>query len=137
MRLIDWQIIKVGSPVCDLSYCLYSGASKKVFDNLNHYLKIYYDSFSSFLRELGSDPDKLFPFSVLEEHWRKYSRWGMIMSFSILRMKLTHKEDIIDLADGISEEELTSAFSKTKFYEEDYNKRVRGLVSHMFEVDAL
>ncbi|KAJ3638559.1 hypothetical protein MTP99_001912 [Tenebrio molitor] len=137
MRLIDWQIIKVGSPVCDLSYCLYSGASKKVFDNLNHYLKIYYDSFSSFLRELGSDPDKLFPLSVLEEHWRKYSRWGMIMSFSILRMKLTHKEDIIDLADGISEEDLTSAFSKTKFYEEDYNKRVRGLVSHMFEVDAL
>ncbi|RZC42290.1 EcKinase, DUF1679, and/or APH domain containing protein [Asbolus verrucosus] len=137
IRLIDWQIIKVGSPVCDLSYCLYSGASKKVFDNLNEYLKIYYDSFSSFVRELGSDPEKLFPFDALKEHWKKYSRFGMIMALTILRMKLTNKEDLIDFRDDFEMDEIVSIVAKSRFCEEDYNKRIRGLLWHMSELDAL
>ncbi|KAJ3659962.1 hypothetical protein Zmor_011623 [Zophobas morio] len=137
MRLLDFQLIKVGSPVCDLSYCLYSGASKKVFDNLNEYLQIYHDSLSSFVRELGSDPERLFPFSVLKEHWRKYARWGMIMSFAILKMKLINKEDLVDLTDGYDMDELVDVFANVKFNEEDYNKRIRGLLWHMYEVEAL
>ena len=121
----------------DLSYCLYSGASKKVFDNLNEYLQIYHDSLSSFVRELGSDPERLFPFSVLKEHWRKYARWGMIMSFAILKMKLINKEDLVDLTDGYDMDELVDVFANVKFNEEDYNKRIRGLLWHMYEVEAL
>ncbi|XP_015836997.2 uncharacterized protein LOC107397414 [Tribolium castaneum] len=137
IRLIDWQLMKSGSPVCDLSYCLYSGASKQIFDNLDHYLRIYHDSFSDCVTELGSDPHKLYPFEALKADWKKYAKFGMIMSFSILRMKLTHKEDIIDLTDGFEMDEINEVFANMKFNETDYYSRIRGLVRHMFEIGAL
>jgi thiamine kinase-like enzyme len=59
MRLLDLQFVKVGSPVCDLSYCFYSGASTADFNDLDKYLRIYYDSFSSFLTEVGADPKEI------------------------------------------------------------------------------
>ncbi|XP_044264863.1 uncharacterized protein LOC123011482 [Tribolium madens] len=136
IRLIDWQLMKSGSPVCDLSYCLYSGASKRVFDNLDHYLRIYHDSFSGCVRELGSDPG-LYPFEALKADWRKYAKFGMIMSFGILRMKLTNKEDIIDLTDDFNMDEFGEVFSKLRFNEKDYYSRIRGLVRHMHEIGAL
>ena len=137
MRLIDFQLMFVGTPVCDLSYCLYSGASKKVFDNLNDYLEVYYDSFSSFVKSLGSDTEKLFPFSALKDHWKKYSRFGLIMALAVIKMKLTHSEDIVDLTDDIEMDQFAEIMAKQKFDAESYNKRVRGLLWHMSEVGAL
>ncbi|KAJ3659965.1 hypothetical protein Zmor_011626 [Zophobas morio] len=137
VRLIDFQVLRAGSPVCDLSYCLYSGASKKIFDNLNDYLKIYYNSFSSFVKSLGSDPEKLFPFEALEDQWKKYAKFGMMVSLSIIRMKLINTEDVVDLTDELEVDQFADALAKQKFDEETYRKRTRELLWHMSEVDAL
>ena len=137
MRLIDFQVLRAGSPVCDLSYCLYSGASKKIFDNLNDYLKIYYNSFSSFVKSLGSDPEKLFPFEALEDQWKKYAKFDMMVSLSIIRMKLINTEDVVDLTDDLEVDQFADALAKQKFDEETYRKRTRELLWHMSEVDAL
>ncbi|RZC37343.1 EcKinase, DUF1679, and/or APH domain containing protein [Asbolus verrucosus] len=112
MRLLDWQFIKIGSPVCDLSYCLYSGAPKEILDSLDTFLKIYYDNFSSFLKELGSDPEKLFPYEALKDHWKKYSRFGMSMAIIMWKVKLVEDE-------------------------ETYQRTIRQLLQHMSEIDVL
>ena len=135
MRLIDFQVLRVGSPVCDLSYCLYSGASKKVLDNLSVFLKVYYGSFSSFVKSMGSDPEKLFPFSALMDHWKKYSRFGLIVSLTVIKEKLTPSEDVIDLTDALEMD--GHVLTKQKFDEDGYRKRIRELLLHMCEVDAL
>ncbi|RZB40183.1 EcKinase domain containing protein [Asbolus verrucosus] len=77
MRLIEWKIIQVVSLVCNLSYSLHSGTWKDVFDNLKEYLKIYYGSFSWFLRKLVSGSEKLFPFEAFKKHWKKYAKFGI------------------------------------------------------------
>ena len=138
MRLLDLQLMKTGSPVCDLSYCLYSGASKSVFDNLEKYLKTYYDSLSSTLHEFGLNPEKIFPFHVLKEHWKKYARFGMIMALMVINLKCTDKEDLIDFTDDfqldMNEQEMADFL---KFNEDDFKVRVKELLKHLCEVDAL
>ena len=137
MKLIDWQLMMVGSPVCDLSYFLYCGSSKKMFDNLNEYLHVYYESFSSTLKKLGRNPKALFPFSVLKQHWQKYSKWGMIMACVLLKLKLTNDDDCLNLTDGYEINEMSEVFANVKFDEADFGKRVREILWHMSEIDAL
>ncbi|KAJ3659971.1 hypothetical protein Zmor_011631 [Zophobas morio] len=138
IRLLDLQLVKTGSPVCDLSYCLYSGASKEIFDNLDKYLKIYYDSLSTTLNEFGLESEKIFPFHVLKEHWKMYAKFGMIMSLVILRMKCTNKEDLIDFTDDFEKDMTEEQMAKLlKFNEDDFKVRVKDLLKHLCEIEAL
>ncbi|KAJ3649624.1 hypothetical protein Zmor_021355 [Zophobas morio] len=131
------KVIDMRFPVKDLSYCLYSGASKKELDSYNEYLKVYYESCSSFLRNLGSDPLKLFPFEILKEHWKKYSKFGMIISLPILKMQETKKEDIIDFSGEVDENKIKNMVSQAKFNEEGFKKRIKEVLQHMTEIGVL
>jgi hypothetical protein len=131
MRLLDLQFVKVGSPVCDLSYCFYSGASTADFNDLDKYLRIYYDSFSSFLTEV------VFPFEALKQHWKKYAMFGVCMAFLVLKLKATEQEDIIDLTDDFDESDMSEMIANLKFNQDDYKKNVRELIYHLNEIDVL
>ena len=77
IKLIDFQLCQDNSPIHDLSYFFYSGASKKDFDDLDNYLKIYYHSFSDFAKELGTNLDELFSFETLKQEWKEsYEAWN-------------------------------------------------------------
>ncbi|RZC41667.1 EcKinase domain containing protein, partial [Asbolus verrucosus] len=84
--------------------------------NLDYYLKIYYKSFSSFLKKLGSEPEKLFPFEALKEHWKKYAKFGMIMALNILQIKMTDKNDFVDFSDR-ADSEISDTPPNVKFDE--------------------
>ena len=86
---------------------------------------------------MGNDPEKLFPFSALKDQWKKYSRFGLIVSLAIIRMKLTNTEDILDLTDNVEIDQMVDIMAKQKFDEEGYRKRMRELLWHMCELDAL
>lgn len=79
IKLIDFQLAYVSSPVNDLSHIFYSGASKTEMAKLNEYLEVYYSSFASFVEELGADPLKIYPFEALKADWKKYASRGLIM----------------------------------------------------------
>ena len=89
------------------------------------------------MKSLGSDPEKLFPFEALEDQWKKYAKFGMMVSLSIIRMKLINTEDVVDLTDELEVDQFADALAKQKFDEETYRKRTRELLWHMSEVDAL
>lgn len=95
MKLVDFQIVRLGTPVHDLSYFFYTGGSKALFDKLDDYLKIYHDSLSKNLRELGSDPEKLYPFKQLKNDWKNYARFGVILSLLLVKVKLLQKKMLI------------------------------------------
>ncbi|RZC37726.1 EcKinase and/or DUF1679 domain containing protein, partial [Asbolus verrucosus] len=77
MRFLDFQLSRVGSPVIDLSYFLYSCADEEVLNNFDSILKVYHSSISDCLSELGCDPETAFPFKKLKEHWREYGKFGL------------------------------------------------------------
>ncbi|XP_050296870.1 uncharacterized protein LOC126736524 isoform X2 [Anthonomus grandis grandis] len=93
-KILDFQLIRDSTPVHDLSYFFYSGASKKDLDKLDEYLDLYYDTFSKFSRELGSDPEKLLPYEALLADWNTASLLGLLMSIILWQIKLVPREVI-------------------------------------------
>lgn len=127
--ILDWQLARVGSPALDLGYFIFTGTSKELRDK--HYKSLiqqYYDSFSSYLRELGSDPDKLFPFDVLQEHLKKYSVYGLYMAMLVLIIIISDTEEIPDVHNVASNENVIDKFNFEPKNLENYNARIRGIV---------
>lgn len=93
MAHIDWQKIRSGIPVIDLSYFFYSLAPKEALDNLEDYLRIYHCELSEHLRKLGSKPDIVYPFPVFNQQWKQHGKFGYYMAFLLMRTMLCARDD--------------------------------------------
>ncbi|KXJ79322.1 hypothetical protein RP20_CCG001259 [Aedes albopictus] len=98
IRLLDWQIARYASPVLDLMYFLFTASTKRLRDqHYETFLNVYHQSLSDFLRRLGSDPEKLFPRTALDEQLRQFGRFGLLMAVMLLPIITTKSEDVPDL----------------------------------------
>lgn len=131
---MDWQISRAASPVLDLSYFFYVNSSKEIVDNLDDYLKIYYESFQEHMKRLGCDANAHFPFSKLEEHWKLYSRYGLILCLIVIRIMISDDEELpdlvesIDLSDNVME---TMSFKSSR--EDEYIDRMKHILNHFIK----
>ncbi|XP_023312538.1 uncharacterized protein LOC111692681, partial [Anoplophora glabripennis] len=138
VRFLDFQLVRLGSPVCDLSYCLYSGGTKETFDDLDHLLQIYHDSLSENIRAYGCDPDELYPLKALKDDWKVYFHWGVRFGFSVWRGKLVYDDEVLDLTDVATEDgENVQKFTDTKFDEKTFKERTRDIILHLYENNLL
>ncbi|KAF5274132.1 hypothetical protein FQR65_LT04530 [Abscondita terminalis] len=72
--LLDWQLSVFANPMVDVSIFIWICTDQKLRDQ--HYFDLiesYYDSFSSFLLELGGDLEKSYPRTVFDKHLKQYS----------------------------------------------------------------
>lgn len=71
---VDWQVIRFVSPVTDLLYAIFIGSDKD-FRRKEHQrlIKFYYDTLSTQIRRLGSDPNNVYPYSVFQEHLKRFA----------------------------------------------------------------
>ncbi|KAJ8926031.1 hypothetical protein NQ315_009886, partial [Exocentrus adspersus] len=137
VRFLDFQLTKEGSPCCDLSYCLYSGASKEILDDFYYYLQIYHDSLSETLRAFGCNPDELFPFKELKNDWKKYCKLGVFMALVVWKIKLTHQSEVKDIADLVEEKTKGKQVTPPGYDKEAYEKISRDLILHLYDNDFL
>ncbi|XP_008195690.1 uncharacterized protein LOC103313645 [Tribolium castaneum] len=96
---LDFQLSRLASPVYDLSYFLFCCLSEKEAENFDEIIDVYYESFCSFVKKLGSDPDKVFPYEELLNQWKKFSLFGLVMMPNILRACVQDKDEVKDLAE--------------------------------------
>lgn len=134
MTLIDFQQTSSGSPVLDLSYCLYAGASGDALEKLDCYLKIYHDSLSSILKEFNLDTEKIYTIHTLKNEWRKYCKFGFAMSIMLWRVKLV-EEDLIPDFSKCEDDEIIQPFKLAEDKENEYKQIMRDLVLHMYKND--
>lgn len=81
MRILDWQICRIGSPVLDLSMFFMTSTTKELRDfHYNELIAEYYASVSDTIRICGSDPERLFSFEHLQHDLRKYGKFGLKMA---------------------------------------------------------
>ena len=88
---------------------------------------------------IGSDPEKLFPYETMQEHFRKFGRYGLILAAALLPMITTEEGNKIDLDEAANDvannqdsdvfENLISEKSRNKF-----NKRMRDVVIDMIRL---
>lgn len=101
--MLDWQIVRISSPVTDLSYLLFTGTDKET--RANHYdqfLTLYYKTLYSSVAKMDINLDDYFPESVYREHIRKHMKYGLIMSFTILPLTLSNKGEAMDITEIVN-----------------------------------
>lgn len=133
MVLIDFQLSRLGSPGADLAYFLYTCSDGKLREQ--HYeelMKHYHNVFSNFLLELGSDPQKLFPYEIFIEHVKKFSAYGILMALMVLHLMLSDTDEIPDL----SNEELDfEAFNYESRNVSVYLARVKDIIRDVLKYE--
>ncbi|KAJ8957799.1 hypothetical protein NQ314_006474 [Rhamnusium bicolor] len=130
VAILDWQMSSLRSPVFDISYLVYSTGSGVELEKFDELLEFYYDSFSNFLKELGSNAEEIFPYSSLKEHWRKYALFGLLMAILCLPIILCDKEDVVAFED-LKEDQNFSEMITFNVKEKDLcYQRIKNIVSH-------
>ncbi|XP_063225451.1 uncharacterized protein LOC134532680 [Bacillus rossius redtenbacheri] len=101
--LLDLQVSRYSSPVTDIAYFLYCCTERSVRrEAYKSLLSDYYNSFSQFLRLLGSDPEQMFPYSAFKEQESRFSHFGLLMALFVLPIFTAASEDTPDM-DNIGE----------------------------------
>lgn len=86
---------------------------------------------------MGSDPEKLFPRSALDEHLIKFGKFGFIMAMLLMPIVLSQAEDVPDL-DELSQQMESRSEVKGHFSSEDtvnrFNSRMREVIVDMVKL---
>lgn len=93
---------------------------------------VYNDSFF----RLGSDPEKLFPFSLMQEQLRKCGTYGLVTALQVQPVLTSDQGSGVDLdeaAVSMTRDKDTKAFDSfmPKKSNDKFNKRMRGVVADM------
>lgn len=93
--LLDFQSVRYASPATDLSHNFFISCGHDLRSNhFEDLVKIYHDSLSAYLSELGSDPKKLFPFEALEDQLKKFSAYGAAIALRFLPIYTSQGDDV-------------------------------------------
>ncbi|KAF7273067.1 hypothetical protein GWI33_014194 [Rhynchophorus ferrugineus] len=142
VKLIDFQLVRGSTPVHDLSYFFYSGASKKDFDNIEHYLQLYHGSFSEVCLLFGEDPKELFPLETLRSDWKQYALLGLLMGIQLWQVKLVAKERMQEVFKEIEdckekEQKVWANLMEAVYDTEEFKERARALLVHGIEYGVI
>lgn len=102
-------------------------------DEVDKYLRLYYSSFSDFLKELGSDPEKVLPFEIFMEHWKRYRRYGLALGLFGFRFMLSEDDETVTL----KKDEYAAGFLREMANQEEQDRRVTDVVKHFVENGVL
>lgn len=95
--MVDFQLLRLTSPVIDISYYLCTSTNADIHARFNDLLHVYYNALATFLTKLGSDPKKLFTFDDLEDQFRQFGKFGLIFSPILVGVMVSDSKDIIDM----------------------------------------
>lgn len=89
------------------------------------------------LYRLGSDPEKVFPYSALEDQLRKFAKYGLTFASFFLPI-FTSGMDAQALTDDIqNENNNNNNNSNSPQISDDCKKRIRDIVADMFRLGYL
>ncbi|XP_018568333.1 uncharacterized protein LOC108908702 [Anoplophora glabripennis] len=135
---LEWQLSKMGSPVLDLSYFFFVCSSKEMFYDYKSYLKIYYETLSENLRKLSCDPENIFPYMLLERHWKTYAKFGLYMGLIVITLMLSEVEEAPIVKDVVKNgETIFDIFNYEGIHVNEFNKRILNIVTFMAEHELI
>lgn len=84
---------------------------------------------------LGSDPDKIFPETLMKEHLRKFAKFGLIMALWMLAATTCDSSTKINLDESCERFEDGKKIDKNPFISnrslETFTSRMRGVIADM------
>lgn len=134
VKILDFQLIMLASPVYDLSYHLYSTGSELEFQQYPKLIRAYYESLSTCLKQLGCDPAVEFSLNELNEHWKLYSLYGMLIGMVALTFALSDQDNAINF-ETADEQKIKEMYEDVK--KKNYARmasRILPAIRHYFHV---
>lgn len=132
--LIDYQMCRVHSPVLDLSYLFYGCADVELLPRLNEFLNIYYQTVKKCLAMFELDVENVYPWTKLLEHWKRYSKYGFIVSFLMRVLMLSTADESPDLSLAAKKDgDVMMAFLYKMKREHEYNETMKAIVKHYID----
>ncbi|KAB0793312.1 hypothetical protein PPYR_12932 [Photinus pyralis] len=129
--IIDWQTACIGSIAFDIAYFMFlctSGSFRKLhYTNL---LRDYYQSLTSLLIGLGSDPEALIPYSAVLSELRQFAKLALYKMVWIASLNMIKAQDIPDIF-NLDEEQIEKHLSSVP--NEAYVKKIRDIISDFVE----
>ncbi|KAM3958710.1 uncharacterized protein ACR2FA_007234 [Aphomia sociella] len=97
-KIIDFQLSRCASPVLDITFVIYACTSQDMRDKYyDELMKYYYDVLAKQIREMGSDPDKLYSYEVYMGEVKKYSYFALSFSFESTPFIVLAPEDAVNM----------------------------------------
>ncbi|CAH2058366.1 unnamed protein product, partial [Iphiclides podalirius] len=97
-KIIDFQLTRCASPVLDLAFFIYACTDQELRDkHYGHLLKYYHDVLSNQIRDLGSDPEKVYSWDTFMGEIKKYSYFGLAFSFESTPFIVLAPEDAVNM----------------------------------------
>ncbi|KAM3959430.1 uncharacterized protein ACR2FA_006498 [Aphomia sociella] len=122
---VDFQTLFYGSPLTDLMYFIFSGSDehfrrRHFWDLVDH----YYRELCSALRNLGLDPNKLYPKDDFDQDVKEFLPYGFMVAVFLLPIITVNVEDAPSFAGN---NDLASfMYTKTSSY---YPDRLNGIIN--------
>ncbi|XP_012229629.1 uncharacterized protein [Linepithema humile] len=96
--MLDFQLARCVSPICDLSFLIYSCTQKPFRDQYyDDALKVYHSELSSAIKALGSDPEKIYPWDLFLKEVKDYFIFGLAFAFEAVPFCLLDPSQSFDL----------------------------------------
>lgn len=137
--MIDWQGVTRASPLHDIGALILSVSSKETLENMEYYLRLYHDELSRNIKALGSDPNILYPYEILEKEWTKYSLYFFGIAIIALRVMLCEKRHVPVMTEEAIMESTPVAeqmFGKINTNEELVMERLKYIARYLIKIGA-
>lgn len=93
-----------------MSHHIFATANLEDNEDINKFLKVYYESFSKTLALFKCNAEEIFSYSELLDHWRKLSKYGFLLSVLILKWCFPQKDYELDFGKATDENNLQNMF---------------------------
>lgn len=132
--IIDWQAGIVGSPLADICQYLFYCCSGKELEHLDDLLKLYYDTLSKKLKELGSDPQKCFTWEDCKRSFERYAPLAIAgVPISSRMCFKTNVKQTVEFAETIKDGNMDGIFGDGLTDPEKYFERIDGILKFAVE----
>ncbi|XP_044265725.1 uncharacterized protein LOC123012030 [Tribolium madens] len=133
VAILDWQIARYTTPILDLSYFLFACVSEKDLENLDDILDTYFDSFTRHLKSLGiSEPEFLYPKSEFLKDWKRFCKYGIMMSALLMKIVSTDKDEVIDIGENADKGKSITEFFLTEIRDKrNFKRRMRPIIEYV------
>lgn len=136
IKIIDFQLARYASFALDYMFFIYSCTNQELREkHFEEIFEAYHASAADLIKDLGSDPNKIYPIADVRQELTDFGRFGCGMGIESLPMSMMDDEDVADLdALTISDPVLTDVWKIYPFKEEAKRQRIAECLKHAIDV---
>ncbi|KAL7015018.1 hypothetical protein ACKWTF_016247 [Chironomus riparius] len=139
-KMIDFQLSRYASPALDITFFLYSCTSEELrVQYYNDLMKTYHTNLCEIIRDFGSNPEFLFPYSALENEMKQFGRFGVGMGIESIPFSLMDDSDTADLdkIQGENAVPITDIWILKRLENENDQRRLADVFKHAVDCGFL